>query len=151
MEQRYTTFSHLLITISRCVQRIKNMEMAALGLRGRQVQCLFALYNLKEGASLTRLAEVCGEDKGMLSRTVKELTEGGLVYVASHREQKYKNPILLTKKGEEAAGIVAEKISSMLEKSSLGISEEERATMYRTLKIISENLTGICNAYVPMS
>ncbi len=150
MEQRFATFSHLLITISRCVQRIKNMEMAALGLKGRQVQCLFALYNTQGGASLTRLAELCGEDKGMLSRTVKELAGSGLVYVASDRAQKYKNPILLTKKGEEIAGIVAEKISSMLEKGSLGISEEERENMYRTLKIVSENLTGICNAYAPM-
>ena len=84
MQQRYTTFSNLLITISRCVPRIKNTEMAALGLKGKQVQCLFALYGAEGGATITALSKLCGEDKAMVSRTVKELLEGGLVYYNSN-------------------------------------------------------------------
>ncbi len=148
MEQRYTTFSLLLINISRCVQRIKNAEMAALGLKGRQVHCLFWLYNCSEGASLTRLGEMCGEDKGMMSRTVKELSEAGLVYV-ERSERKYKNPIRLTERGEEIAGIVAEKISAILEEGSAGISEDARDGLYRSLGLISKNLTKICKRYDP--
>ncbi len=147
MKQRYTTFSLLLINISRCVQRIKNVEMAALGLKGKQVQCLFGLYNTPKGASLTRLCEICGEDKGMMSRTIKELTSAGLVYVDSTSERKYKNPIRLTEKGEQIAGRVSERISANLEKGSLGISDEERENFYHSLGIISENLTEICNNY----
>ena len=147
MEQRYTTFSLLLINISRCVQKIKNVEMAALGLKGKQVQCLFGLYNCAEGASLTKLGEMCGEDKGMMSRTVKELAAEGLVYVDAKRERKYKNPIRLTKKGEHIAQIVAEKISAILEEGSLGISDEERVRLYRSLGLISENLGKICKKY----
>ncbi len=147
MEQRYTTFSLLLINISRCVQKIKNVEMAALGLKGKQVQCLFGLYHCAEGASLTKLGEMCGEDKGMMSRTVKELTEAGLVYVDAKCDRKYKNPIRLTERGERIAGIVAEKISAMLEEGSAGISDGERAQLYRSLGVISENLTDICKKY----
>ena len=147
MEQRYTTFSLLLINISRCVQKIKNVEMAALGLKGKQVQCLFALYNCAEGASLTKLGEMCGEDKGMMSRTVKELAGAGLVYVAKS-ERKYKNPIRLTEKGGGIAGIVAQKISAILEEGGAGISDDERTQLYRLLGIISENLTEICGNYV---
>lgn len=149
MEQRYTTFSLLLINISRCVQKIKNVEMAALGLKGKQVQCLFGLYNCVEGASLTKLGEMCGEDKGMMSRTVKELAEDGLVYVDAKSERKYKNPIRLTEKGEHIARIVAEKISAILEEGGSGISDDERAQFYRSLGIVSENLTAICKKYDP--
>ncbi len=147
MEQRYTTFSLLLIKISRCVQRIKNIEMSALGLKGKQVQCLFGLYNTAAGASLTKLCELCGEDKGMMSRTVKELAEQGLVYIDKASERKYKNPIRLTAEGERIAGIVAGRISEILERGSGGISDEDRAQLYRSLGIISENLTAICGEY----
>ena len=147
MEQRYTVFTLLLIHITRCVQRIKNIEMAALGLKGKQVQCLFGLYNCAEGISLTKLCELCGEDKGMMSRTVKELAEAGLVYVDAKSERKYKNPIRLTEKGGQIAQIVAEKISEILEEGSLGISDEERAGLYRSLGRISDNLTEICKRY----
>lgn len=149
MEQRYTTFSLLLINISRCVQKIKNVEMATLGLKGKQVQCLFGLYNSPEGASLTKLGEMCGEDKGMMSRTVKELIGEGLVYVDAKSKRKYKNPIRLTQKGEHISGIVAEKISDILEEGSLGISDGERAQLYRSLGVILENLTVICKKYDP--
>ena len=149
MEQRYATFSLLLINVSRCVQKIKNIEMAALGLKGKQVQCLFGLYNCAEGVSLTRLGEMCGEDKGMMSRTVKELVGEGLVYVDAEHGRKYKNPVRLTEKGERIAGIVAEKISAILEEGGAGISDGERAQLYRSLGIISENLTEICNKYAP--
>lgn len=146
MEQRYTKFSLLLINISRCVQKIKNVEMAALGLKGTQVQCLVGLYNSPSGLNLMSLSKICGEDKAMTSRTVKELAGKGLVYV-DKGERKYKNPILLTGKGMEIAAVVAERISAMLEKGSLGISEEQRAQLYRSLGVILDNLTEICNTY----
>lgn len=148
MEQRYTTFSLLLINISRCVQRIKNIEMAALGLKGRQVQCLFLLYHCAEGESLTKLGEMCGEDKGMMSRTVKELTREGLVYLDTKSNRKYKNPIRLTEKGKEIARIVAEKISAILEQGGAGITDDERTQLYHSLGIISENLTEICEEHI---
>ena len=151
MEQRYTTFSRLLIQITRCVQKIKNAEMSALGLKGKQVQCLFALYNVPEGASLMKLCELCGEDKGMMSRTVRELTGEGLVYVETMGGRKYKNPIRLTEQGERIAGVVAGRISAILEEGSQGLSEEERTELYRSLGLIAENLTKICGKYVPVS
>ncbi len=149
MEQRYSTFSLLLINVTRCVQKIKNAEMAALGLKGTQVQCLFGLYNSPDGANLKQLCEICGEDKGMLSRTVKELTAQGLVYTDTAGGRRYKNPILLTEKGARIAGIVAEKISAFLEKGSAGLSDGERTQLYRSLSLISENLTEICKNYAP--
>ena len=147
MEQRYETFTALILNISRCVQKIKNEEMAALGLKGRQVQCLFALYNSDDGASVTTLCELCGEDKGMMSRTLKDLTAQGLVYLDEQSDRKYRNPFKLTERGAEAAGIVSEKISEMLDLGSLGVTVADREQMYRTLTQISDNLTKICSSY----
>ena len=147
MEQRYETFTSLILNISRCVQKIKNVEMANLGLKGRQVQCLFALYNSDDGASVTTLCELCGEDKGMMSRTLKELIAQELVYVDEQKERKYRNPVKLTEKGNEVASIVSVKISEMVDLGSMGITENEREQMYYSLSLISDNLTKICNNY----
>ena len=147
MQQRYETFTLRIMNISRCVQKIKNAEMAALGLKGKQVQCLFALFNLKDGASLTALCELCDEDKGMMSRTLKELMAQGLVYVDEQKNRKYRNPFRLTGKGNEIADIVSVKISEMLNLGSMGITEADRERLYGTLTQISDNLTNICNSY----
>ena len=147
MEQRYETFTSLILNISRCVQKIKNEEMANLGLKGRQVQCLFALYNSDDGASVTTLCELCGEDKGMMSRTLKELIAQGLVYVDEQKERKYRNPVKLTEKGNEVASVVSDKISDMVDLGSMGISEDDRQRLYSTLTKISDNQTKICNNY----
>lgn len=147
MEQRYETFTSLILNISRCVQKIKNVEMASLGLKGRQVQCLFALYNSDDGASVTALCELCGEDKGMISRTLKDLIAQGLVYIDEKKNRKYRNPVKLTEKGAEAANLVSVKISEMLDLGSMGVTESDREQMYRTLTQISDNLMKICSNY----
>ena len=54
--------------------------------------------------------------------------------------KRYKAPLLLTELGLKAGKKIAEKIDSVLDKTSVGLSEEERAVFYRGLSIISENL-----------
>lgn len=147
MDQRYKIFSGLILNISRCIQKIKNTEMATFGLKGKQVQCLFSLYNQNDGASLKELCEICDEDKGAMSRTIKELTDQNLVFVDEKSDQKYRNPIKLTENGKIIAKDVVDKISCMLMLGSAGISDEERENLYSTLTRISENLTKICDNY----
>ena len=121
--------------------------MQALGFKGKQVQCLFALYTTDGGATSKELSEICGEDKGMLSRTIKELLAQGLVYIDEQGDQKYRNPVKLTAKGSSIARIVADKISVMLAKGSDGITDEHRTILYHSLLRISDNLTKICENY----
>ncbi len=147
MEQRYDIFTGLILNISRCIQKIKNEEMSEFGYKGKQVQCLFTLYNLDGGASLTELCERCGEDKGAMSRTIKELFNLDLIFVEEKNMKKYRNPIKLTDKGESFAKIVADKISKMMNLASIGISEKDREILYKSLFCISKNLTKICENY----
>ena len=147
MEERFKIFTGLITNISRCIQKIKNEEMAALGFKGRQVQCLFTLYGLEEGASVTQLCDMCGEDKGMMSRTIKGMVEQGLIYVDERKDQKYRNPLKLTDKGNEIAQNVSDKVSEMLKLGGRGVTDSERECLYSTLERISENLTKICENY----
>ncbi len=147
MEERYQLFTGLILNISRCIQKIKNSEVAELGLKGKQVQCLFFLHKLPEGASLTQLCDLCDEDKGAMSRTIKELMEKNLVYVDEKSTQKYRNPIKLTKNGKDNAGIVTEKINHMLAMGGDGINDAEREIFYKSLTTVSNNLTAICENY----
>ena len=147
MEQRYKTFTGLILNISRCIQKIKNVEMSNLGLKGKQVQCLFLLYELDNGACLTELCELCEEDKGAMSRTIKELSEKDLLFVDEKNKQKYRNKIKLTEHGKKYAKIISDKISTMLEIGSAGILQDERENLYKTLTQISENLSKICEKY----
>ena len=147
MDQRFETFTSLIADISRCVQKIEDAEMATHGCKGSQVRCIFALHNAENGASLTTLCEICDEDKGMMSRTLKTLVEKGLVYVDEQKNQKYRNPYKLTAKGKEVADFVSGKIDEVLSSVSEGVSENDRESMYRTLAQICDNLNHICKNY----
>lgn len=144
---RFDKFTGLILNISRCIQKIKNSEMASLGLKGKQVQCLFHLYSCKEGASVTKLSMLCGEDKGAISRTIKELENEGYVFLDEQGNKKYKNHIKLTEKGNEVGMVIFEKIGYMLGLGSAGIKEQDRSKLYDMLSQISNNLQKICENY----
>ena len=121
--------------------------MANFGFKGKQVQCLFTLYHADQGLSLTELCELCEEDKGAMSRTIKELTAQELLFVAEQDTQKYRNPIKLTEKGKNFAKIVTDKIASMFDAARQGITQTERDHLYTALARIADNLTKICKNY----
>lgn len=143
MENRYETFTGLVLNISRCIDKIKNIEMKELNLKGKQVRCLYALYNKGE-MGLVELAKICEEDKGALSRTIKELQHEGLVFVESDNEKKYKMPIGLTERGRNVGAFITKKIEKILSIAGGGVDERKREVLYETLSTISNNLTNIC-------
>ena len=87
MVERFEKFTNLIIKAYRCIQKIKNAEMAEVGLKGNQVFCIFQLYN-KEGNITPRdLCVLCDEDKGAISRTLKILEDGGYVYIENEERR----------------------------------------------------------------
>ena len=147
MAERYKLFSGLILSISRSLQKIKNVEMPAFGMKGKQVECLFALYHTDNGATLTELCELCDEDKGAMSRTVKELAALGYVHLPEDGAKHYRQPIKLTVPGQQLAKKVADKIADIFAVCSQGIAEPERTAMYATLGQVADNLTRICANY----
>ena len=57
MTDRFETFVLTINRIYRCIQRIKDREMEALGLKGSHVMCLFQLRQHPEGLTAAELAE----------------------------------------------------------------------------------------------
>lgn len=145
MKSKYDMFTSLIAKANRCVQKIKNFEMEEVGLKGKQVQCLFHLYNSKEGLTSTQLCLLCGEDKAAISRTIKELENLGYVFFEEQSDKVYKNPIKLTNLGEKIGELIMEKTNNFVELGGEGLSEQDRKNFYASLTLICDNLQKICD------
>lgn len=146
MEERFETFTVLIGQISRSIYKLKTMEMAGYDLRSSHVSCLYYLYKMK---SLTakELCDICAEDKANISRAVKYLEENGYLRCESKRIKRYQSPLILTEKGEEIGERIAFRIDRILSRAGDGVSEEDRRIMYRSLAVIRENLSKLCETY----
>lgn len=142
MENRFETFTVLLNRISRNIRRIKIQEMAEYGLRSAHISCLYYLYQAGE-LTATELCERCEEDKATISRALEHLESSGYLTCESRSAKRYKSPLALTDKGAEVGRKIAEKIARVLEEISVGLSEAERITFYRSLSIISDSLDAV--------
>ncbi len=142
MNERFETFTVLINRISRNIRKIKNQEMAEYNLRSAHVSCLYYIYTLRE-ATATELCERCEEDKATISRALDHLETNGFLTRKVESLKRYKSPLLLTDKGNEAGKKIADKISGVLDSISGGLTEEERVAFYRSLAIISNSLDTV--------
>lgn len=146
MIERFETFTVLITKISRNVRKIKNQEMAEYNLRSAHVSCLYYLYKT-EGMTATELCEKCEEDKATISRTLDYLEKNGFIICDSKTAKRYKSPLILTEKGKDVGKKIAKKIDLVLEEVSVGLTEEERVSFYRSLAIISESLENVAKTH----
>ncbi len=142
MQERFETFTVLINRISRNIRKIKNQEMAEYNLRSAHVSCLYYLYSAK-GATATDLCERCEEDKATISRALDYLETNGFLTCESKCAKRYKSPLVLTDKGNEAGKKISDKINGVLDAISDGLTEEERVAFYRSLSIISDSLDTV--------
>ena len=143
MNKRFETFTVLIAKIHRNIKRIKNQEMAEYGLRSTHVSCLYYLYTT-QCVTATDLCEKCEEDKATISRSLDLLEKNGYLTYEPRQNKRYKAPLLLTPKGREVAGKIADKVNAVLDEISLEMTEEERVALYQSLATVSEGLEVIC-------
>ena len=146
MVERFEIFTVLLNRINRNIRKIKNKEMANYELRSPHVSCLYYLY-ISEGLTATELCEKCEEDKATISRSLDYLEKNGYLICESQSKKRYNSPFKLTERGIRAGKRTADRIASILEEISTGISDEDRAVFYRSLTTISENIDKIAKFY----
>lgn len=142
MQDRFETFTVLINRISRNIRKIKNQEMAEYYLRSAHVSCLYYIY-LLGNSTATDICERCEEDKATVSRALDYLETNGYITRDAQGAKRYKSPLLLTDKGREVGKKIADKIDSVLDAISGGLTEEERVAFYRSLSIISESLDAV--------
>ena len=146
MEERFSMFTILISSISRHIRKIKSMEVAEYDLKGPHVTCLYYIFK-QENLTAKELCDLCGEDKGAISRSLDFLEENGFIIVQDVDGKKYKTPLVLTERGASVAEGICKKIDDILDEVSEGVSEGERVIMYRSLEAINKNLQAICDKY----
>lgn len=146
MEERFKTFTVLIAKISRNIRRIKTEEMSEMNLKSPHFSCLYYLY--KAGPLTAKeLSDVCEEDKSAISRSIEHLEKQGYLQCDSQAKKRYRAHLSLTEKGEKVGQFIANKIDSILELASAGLTDENRKIFYQSLTLVSDNLQKICNEY----
>lgn len=141
MENRFETFTSLILQINRSIQRIKSIEMTAFGLKGIHAMCLFYLSRNASGLTQAELARLCLEDKASVSRALAELKRRELVTdTQPTQEKKYNAKLSLTGSGKKIAQQVLDKALKALDIGAEGISVSDREALYKYLERINDNL-----------
>ncbi|MCI6377208.1 MAG: MarR family transcriptional regulator [Clostridiales bacterium] len=141
MDNRFETFTSLILQINRSIQRIKSLEMTEFDLRGVHAMCLFYLRRHPDGLTQGQLAKLCLEDKASVSRALAGLAARGLIVdTQPAMAKKYNAKILLTPEGASVAARVTEKAERALLTGAEGLDEAGRALLYRQLETINQNL-----------
>lgn len=68
------------------------------------------------------------------------MKKNGYIVCEGAEKKRYKAPLRLTEKGRAAASGIAARIDRIVDAASEGLTEQERAVMYRALTRISGNL-----------
>ncbi len=137
MLQRFQDFVTGIAVCYKCIQKIKTTEMTELGLRSTHAMCLFFLAHEPDGLTAAQLCQLCAEDKAAISRNIATLQGKGYIETG---DKKYRAKLQLTESGREIAGQIDKLIEDWVTAGSDGLSEEDRATFYRALTHISQNL-----------
>ncbi len=146
MRERFKSFTLLMASINRSIRRMKAEEMAEFGLKTGHVSCLYYLY--RHGAlTPTELCLLCEEDKANISRSIDFLEKSGYLVSEGDAARRYKRSLALTEQGERIARDLEARINAVLANAGKGVSDEERAIMYRCLETINSNLQSICDEY----
>ena len=146
MEERFELFTHLIAKANRLIFKIKTEEMEKFKLKSSHVSCLYYLYKAKT-LTAKELCDMCGEDKANVSRTLNYLENNGFIECESTAKKRYQSALSLTDAGISVASVVAEKIDSVLEQASVGLTEENRVIFYNSFSLICANLEKICKEY----
>ena len=144
MLHRFQQFSTAISCLYHDIQKLERVEMAKYGLKGPHAQCLQVMAGYPEGITSTELTEKCEKDKAAISRVVAEMEEAGLLVRSQKDGLRYRARLVLTPKGQEAAGKVIDRIQLAVERAGAGLEEEERIVFYRVLGRIAENLHAVC-------
>lgn len=143
MVERFEKFSYFISELSRLLHKIEAEEMEAIGLKGPHSIYLIVLARHSEGITATELAKICGRDKADVSRAVNALFEKNLIKKNSGGKSNYRASLSLTEKGESAAARLKDRARRSVEYASRGVSDEDRAALYRTLETIAGNIQNL--------
>ena len=149
MVNRFEKFSYFISELSRLLHKIESEEMESIGLKAPHSIYLIVLLRYKKGITAAELVKICGKDKADVSRAISALSKKDLVTKAECAKNNYRAPLTLTDAGEAAAQRIRAKAMRAVEFASRGVSDEDRAALYRSLETICANIQDLCEKGLP--
>lgn len=146
MVNRFERFSVAISDISRYWHKIAGEEMEKYGLKGTHSIYLTTLCRYPAGVTAAQLCELCGRDKAEVSRTVAVMEKKGLI---RKEGSSYRARLKLTAEGELAAEHVRTRAALAVEHAGNGLTDDQRATFYYALELITNNLQRISEEGLP--
>ncbi len=142
LTDRFEAFVLTILRLNRAVQKIKELEMNRLGLKGSHATCLFYLgEHPDDGLTIGQLAEACCEDKAAVSRSVAQLVEKGLAKNnAPEGSRGYRSPYRLTPAGQVVASQMYDRIEKVVSVGGAGLTSQQRRSLYESLRLVLSNL-----------
>lgn len=137
MQDRFENFTFLINKLDKIIQKIKNIEMKDYGLKAVHVMCIYHLSQSADGLTNKELVSLTLEDKAAISRALLLLKDNNYI---DYEQNKYNGKIKLNDKGKELANNVRIKTALALENVGVGLTDEERVILYKSLGIIEANL-----------
>lgn len=145
MVERFERFSLAIAEISRCWHKLAGEEMRPYGLKGAHALYLMILDRYPQGITIPELCELSLKDKSDASRMLAILEEKGLV----RKQGGYGGTVALTEAGHSAARQVRGRVDRAVEAAGQGLTNGERATFYRALDSITDNLRRLTREGIP--
>ena len=149
MVERFEKFTFYIFEITRYWHKLAGDEMSKYGLKGPHATYLTILYKFEDGITAPQLCELCGKDKADVSRMMSIMEKKGLVIKEAVGKNKYRGLLKLTQEGRVAAQHVKERVALAVDLSGKGLSDDDRATFYQALEMISTNMKTLCEEGLP--
>ncbi len=138
-EGGFETFSGMIGSATKSIEKIKNRKMSEYGLTGTHTICMRRLFDAPEGLTRTELAAYCAVDRAQITRVIGELL--AKEYVAEiGNGSRYRKRCTLTEKGREVTAEINDLVARIHGHVSGGIPKEQLVVFYETLEEICEKL-----------
>ena len=143
-EDRFIRFSITMDTVLKKIQKYKNEQLTAYGLRSMHLMPMYCLFREPDGLTAVELAKKCSVDKAFISRITGDLRELGYIdFTEQNTTAQYKKHLSLTDTGKKVMLGVNDLIGKAVELITQGIPEEEIRTFYRVLHSFDNNLIAL--------
>ncbi|MBR2353922.1 MAG: hypothetical protein IKA76_05415 [Clostridia bacterium] len=138
-EGGFETFSGMIGSATKSIEKIKNRKMSEYGLSGTHTICMRRLFDAPEGLTRTELAGYCAVDRAQITRVIGELLEKGYVNEIGNGSR-YRKRCALTERGREITEEINDLVIRIHAHVSGSIPKDQLAIFYETLDEICENL-----------
>ena len=135
----FETFSSLLSSALKNLEKLKSRGMEEYGLSGTHTLCLRQMYDSPDGLTRTQLARRLGVDRAQMTRVICELLAKGYV-VETEGSSNYRKKCYLSSKGKEITAEINRTVARINDFVSGDIPEDRLAVFYLTLDEICDNL-----------